>query len=95
MTRGRSLTFVQKRIAEVRAARLALYDRAAAREIQEESLLEIQEESPRLVDVVVTSSHGRALLRGEIEPEVIVAEDGTVRLAPLEWSTVASDMTEQ
>ena len=39
--------------------------------------------------------HDRALLRGEMEPEVVVAEDGTVFLAPLEWASVASDATEQ
>ena len=82
MKRARALSFVQKRIAEVRAERRALPERS---------------ESEALVshDDVVNRRHERSLLRGEVEPEVVVAEDGTVRLASLEWSTEASDGTEQ
>lgn len=34
-------------------------------------------------------------VRGELEPEVIVDEDGRVRLAPLEWMTELGDGGEQ
>ena len=84
MKRARALTFVQKRVAEVRAERLAFLGSNERGRVRPE-----RSESEALV------SDERPLLRGEVEPEVVVAEDGTVRLAPLEWSTVASDMTEQ
>lgn len=87
--KARALTFVQKRVAEVRAARLALLERAAARHVRDDNSQDAGVESG------MVTSHERPLLRGEVEPEVVVTEDGTVRLAPLEWSTVASDMTEQ
>ena len=86
MKRERALTFVQKRIAEVRAGRLAPLERAAGhgRDHLQEGAVERR---------VVTEE--RPLLRGEVEPEVVVAEDGSVSLAPLEWSTEASDASEQ
>ena len=83
MKRARALTSVQKRIAEVRAERRALLERTTARHVRDDDGQHIE---PR---------HEQPLLRGEVEPEVVVAEDGTVRLAALEWSTEASDGSEQ
>ena len=92
MKRARALTFVQKRIAEVRAERLTLLEHAATRHVRDD----VQHGRQDVVtESCMTVSHEGGLLRGEVEPEVVVAEDGTVRLAPLEWSTVASDMSEQ
>ena len=89
MKRARALTSVQKRIAEVRAERLALLERAAAvRHVRDNERGRVRPERSESEALV---SFERPLLRGEVEPEVVVAEDGTVRLAPLEWSTVASD----
>ena len=103
--KARALTFVQKRIAEVRAERLALLERAGSKQRASRARASAKRESEALVsgEALVSSdgapsrltSHERPLLRGEVEPEVVVAEDGTIRLAPLEWSTVASDGTEQ
>lgn len=92
--KARGLTFVQKRVAEVRAERIALLERAAARHAgadEQHGQLDAVKEAVKQCMI----GHERPLHRGEVEPEVVVAADGTVRLAPLEWSTVASDMTEQ
>ena len=87
----RALTFVQQRIAEVRAERRALLERAAARSLREDD-----DEVERVrVESWEVARAPRPLLRGEIEPEVVITEDGTVCLAPLEWSTEASDAGEQ
>lgn len=87
----RALTFVQQRIAEVRAERRALLERAAARSLRDDD-----DEVERVhVESWEVARAPRSLLRGEIEPEVVIAEDGTVCLAPLEWSTEASDAGEQ
>lgn len=57
---------------------------------------EIQsEEDARALSVLPVRHHDRPLLRGEVEPEVVVAEDGTVHLAPLEWVGEASDGQDQ
>ena len=91
----RGLTFVQKRVAEVRAERIALLERAAAARHagadEQHGQLDAVKEAVKQCMI----DHERPLHRGEVEPEVVVAADGTVCLAPLEWSTVASDMTEQ
>ena len=90
MTKSRTLTFVQKRIVQVRAERLAFLERAAsgyhAGDVEQKNAASAER------GIV---GRGRSLFRGEVEPEVVVAEDGTVSLAPLEWSTEASDATEQ
>lgn len=89
----RALTYVQKRVAEVRARRQALLEGAMAhytrkdRDGVREAFAEPSARSAVSLE--------RGLLRGEIEPEVIILEDGTVRLAPLEWASVASDVGEQ
>lgn len=92
MKNPRVLTYVQQRIAQVRAERRALLDRAAARFLRADD--DADAERQRVVARVAARVE-RPLLRGETEPEVIVAEDGSVCLAPLEWSTEATDAGEQ
>lgn len=93
MTKTRTLTFVQQRIAAVRAERRAILERAAERYLRDEEADRAMEHRRTREAAVVHEP--RPLLRGEIEPEVIIAEDGSVRLAPLEWSTEATDAGEQ
>lgn len=90
----RALTFVQKRIAEVRAHRDALLERAIAHHTREDRGV-ARERSLEVARTTGVPLLERALFRGEVEPEVVVAEDGTVRLAPLEWATEVSDAGEQ